>query len=130
MNYWTNSKALSVSNLNEFGDEVIKQYNSYSTSEKFTGEYWIDGKPIYKKVFTGTTVAGDTSVNMSSLNIRQLVNITGVIGQNDEYKPINFTYDNYKISTRYSNGTMYINASNVYANLTFYLIVEYTKTTD
>ena len=26
---------------------------NYSTDETFTGQYWIDGKPIYRKVVTG-----------------------------------------------------------------------------
>lgn len=29
---------------------------NYSTQEQFTGKYWIDGKKIYRKVFTGLNV--------------------------------------------------------------------------
>ncbi len=33
------------------GDRKIEQY---STDEQFTGKYWINGKPIYRKVLQGT----------------------------------------------------------------------------
>lgn len=43
MNYWTNSKALSVSNLNEFGDEASKQaivnQSSNSTDKTYSANY-------------------------------------------------------------------------------------------
>jgi hypothetical protein len=29
----------------------------YTTTEEWTGGYWIDGKPIYRRVFTGNIVA-------------------------------------------------------------------------
>jgi hypothetical protein len=36
----------------------------YTTGEQLTGETWIDGKPIYRRVFTGNLVASvDTSVS-------------------------------------------------------------------
>ena len=44
---------------------------NYSTSEQFTGKYWIDGKKIYQKVLTGTTSSqGNTfPSNTNSVNI-------------------------------------------------------------
>ena len=44
---------------------------NYSTSEQFTGEYWIDGKKIYRKVLTGTTSSQGNSFpsNTNSVNI-------------------------------------------------------------
>ena len=34
-------------------DSPISNNNTYSTDEILTGKTWIDGKPIYRKVFTG-----------------------------------------------------------------------------
>ena len=44
---------------------------NYSTTEQFTGKYWIDGKKIYRKVLTGTTSSqGNTfPSNTNSVNI-------------------------------------------------------------
>ena len=45
------------------GGHEITVHKDYSTSEVFTGQYWIDGKKIYRKVFTGTipTLTANTS---------------------------------------------------------------------
>ena len=42
-----------------------KIWGGYSTEEKLTGETWIDGKPIYRKVATFTTVGSPTNVPMN-----------------------------------------------------------------
>ena len=54
----SDTKKVSVENL---GKEIIKEFNTYSTTEYFTGKYWIDGKPIYRTVFTGLNFGGSTS---------------------------------------------------------------------
>jgi hypothetical protein len=43
-------------------DEV--DHNHYSTEETETGEYWIDGKPIYKKTIDCGTVTGGVEKNV------------------------------------------------------------------
>lgn len=63
------------------GHEVTAQ-KDYSTSEVFTGQYWIDGKKIYRKFIeikvsdmtTVTTYA--RSYSISSLNIESIVSVT------------------------------------------------------
>jgi hypothetical protein len=56
------------------GARVVKNYEypaappGYSTDEVNTGKTWIDGKPIYRRAFTGNIVAGvnvQTTVNLS-----------------------------------------------------------------
>lgn len=37
----------------------IDAYNHYSTSETWTGKYWIDGKKIYNKTITGLNISFD-----------------------------------------------------------------------
>ena len=102
---------------------------NYTQEEQRIGT-WIDGKPLYKKVIQGTTADGDISIDLSYLHIDTLVNIGGTAGSNGDFKPINFDYSGYSISTRYSLGIMYVNASTPYANMPFNIVIEYTKTTD
>lgn len=45
--------------------ESVDNKNNYSTEEKVIGE-WIDGKPIYRKIFTGTSWGG-TSESWTSI---------------------------------------------------------------
>jgi len=51
---------------------------SYSTNEQKTGGYWIDGKPIYRKVFTGLSVTVGSGSNWTHAaqlsNVENLVN--------------------------------------------------------
>jgi hypothetical protein len=63
---------------------VVK--DQYTTTEQFTGKYWIDGKPIYRRVFDGTYwgnlngLAAGASVNE---NLNTLIpNINKVITNN------------------------------------------------
>jgi hypothetical protein len=52
----------------------------YSTTETLTGDYWIDGKPIYRRVFTGNVVAAAGASNAKQLatGIAMLVNWGGL----------------------------------------------------
>ena len=126
INIQTPTKTSDLTNDSGF---ITNNYQIYSTTETRIGT-WINGKPLYRKVITGTTVDGDSTIDISSLNIDLIVNMEGVAGNSGDYKPINFYFYGYSISSRYSFGTMYVWASTPYANLPFYLTVEYTKTTD
>lgn len=108
---------------------VLNNIKTYSINETEIG-YWINGKPLYRKIFTGTLADGDATIDMSSLNIGILVNSYGRCGAVDTYRPLNFYLSGYFVSTRYAYGTMYIAASSTYAGEPFELVVEYTKSTD
>lgn len=41
--------------------DVVSEMEGYSTAETDTGKNWIDGKPIYRKVYTGLNIATSTS---------------------------------------------------------------------
>ena len=104
---------------------------SYSTDEQLTGGTWIDGKPIYRKSWTGTGNPNSFNHNIDSLgdvikidgcfstSTSQWMNFTGSDSSGDMYlcravvtpTQIVFTLKNYTI-TKYT------------------LSVEYTKTTD
>lgn len=115
-----------VQDAKDYTDEKC----TYSTDEVVVGT-WIDGRPLYRKVVQFTTASGgDTTVDLSSLNIRKVVKIDGVVGSDSDAKPINFYYEGYYISPRYANNTMYIASSTAYGNTPACLVLEYTKTTD
>lgn len=104
--------------------------NTYSSSEIECGK-WINGEKIYRSVFSGTTGSSTTQINLSSLNIKRIINISGTVGPDNDSKIIPFVLESggtvYFISARYSLGTMYLSNSGAYANLAYYLVVEYTK---
>lgn len=95
----------------------------YSTSEIKIGT-WVDGKTLYRKVVLGTLVDGDLAVDLTSLNIYELIKVDGFCGNQ---RPLNFYYSGFSVSTRFSGGYMYIFASSPYANNNFKMIIEYTK---
>lgn len=114
----------------------------YSTTEQRIGT-WIDGKPVYRQVFTGTiTVAAGTRYSQElGSNVKEVI---GVKGYWYESSSLSNTVDTVRMQT---NGvidgatTILCNKSNnaiLFAtksgggrtNMPFVLIAEYTKTTD
>lgn len=119
--------------------QQLKDLNTYSTEEVRIGT-WIDGKPLYRKVFTGTKVSGsNTTINISELNVDHIYfygSITGnADGSGGTYEfPINYyetstAYIRVNLHRKYSNLTIK-SSDGTYFNGTFNLIIEYTKTTD
>ena len=126
-NTYTESLSASYSTV------YINNTNSYSTTETFTGEYWIDDKPIYRKVFDR-----GSSMDSFSHNIQNVDNIwinndkTVRIHSSGNSLPINGGTSNSNISTScYANSTTVTinNMASVSPNQV-YVCVEYTKTTD
>lgn len=113
-------------------DSVINALNvsrSYSTEETLTGKTWIDGKPIYRKVFMTTTLF---SVGTSWVN-------TNFYLPNCDYLIEGKILRNNGIYPAVIGGTVNIDVANNYRiQLASFMsnsnccgvIVEYTKTTD
>lgn len=105
------------------GDPLGNPLQTYSTNEVLTGGTWIDGEPIYRKVYVSTTNAsGSTIIGIPEGYIKQLVNATIIIeeGLNLQYvinPKIEYDVD----ALKFTNST---------DSLPFNLILEYTKTTD
>ena len=106
--------------------QELDNQENYSTSEQKIG-IWIDGKTLYRKVVLGTLVDGDLIVDLTSLDIYEMIKVEGFCGNQ---RPLNFYFSGYSVSTRFTGGYMYIFASTPYANDNFKMIIEYTKTTD
>lgn len=125
------------------GDEIhmapsvhaIKSVNTYSTEEIKTGDTWIDGKPIYRKVLTGT-LSNTGAVNFS-IQDAKIINYDGFIKSrwgswykiNDQY----IAEQGYEIfsSLNANRNQLSINCGTFYTTSSEYEItLEYTKTTD
>ena len=116
---------------------VPVQANNYSLDEQIIGT-WIDGKPLYRKVYLCKTPSSNTSenvVDITDLDYETLTNLYSIIG--------NYVVSN--VSTCYSasgfhattslgliDGRSYIRmvVYNAFHNMNATVIIEYTKTTD
>lgn len=112
------------------GDTVPSGYeevNSYSTTEVKTGDTWIDGKPIYRKVVTGNISDGSIAHELTNVNF---VNAYGYfIAGSGNFMPLaalRVNYNNYSVG-------FYVTATNIMfdkgadATGTAYITLEYTK---
>lgn len=128
-----------------------KQNNSYSTTEALTGETWIDGKPIYRKVITGDNSL--TNDFLISSDLETICNSSGTYGTGIYIKPFPYfsiyeitggTVTETEIYYEFS-GTSKPTTLGVYSHsrattgsggtitpttINFKIIIEYTKTTD
>lgn len=117
-------------------------YFQYSTSEQFTGEYWIDGKKIYcKTLHTGPLPTGGYELKHNISNFGTFVKANGVIIQggvnqvNMFPEPCIDATSTYGTSIRDISktklttvlGTGYIGAGRVTES---YITLYYTKTID
>lgn len=110
--------------------------SSYSTEETFTGRFWIDGKPIYRKVLTGIFNNG-TEVSIANLNIATMVRVDGYTTFTNGYSsPIPYcspgsgVLADIRISPLNSSPVILFDLAGGWSNNTYHLILEYTKTTD
>ena len=67
------------------GDEVPEGWeeagsDDYSTEEKFTGKYWIDGKRIYRKVVSVSNkeISSAASISTGITNLNELISLNGI----------------------------------------------------
>ena len=120
----------SISNI---GGKVTN-LTTYSTNEIKTGETWIDGKPIYRKVFNFTV--SDTNEDLIPHNIQNVSNIwlgnKSYILSGSNRIPANHYRDSGTFVWTLVNDTsirIKIGA-NAWTNKPIYITLEYTKTTD
>lgn len=80
---------------------VRSGYHKYSTEEQIVGE-WIDGRPIYEKVYIGTTPTVTTegvvalqTISLGDISLRDVVDMRGLMISKTgtiSYQMINMTY--------------------------------------
>ena len=127
-------------------DATARKPLVYSTDETDTGKKWIDGKPIYKKVYpvtiteqavgTEKTVTLDDTLNR---NNAKLISYGGYLEpgtSGDTYaKGIPYIFrlgscDHASVSCALGPSSLIITYANVNIGNTGYIWVEYTKTTN
>lgn len=117
----------------------------FSTEEVKTNKVWIDGKPIYRKVFETTfpTITHDyssysaTRIDVSNLNIDTVVDLDGIITETNgtNFWTLNFynhlagasvvsAVTNEATTLAFTTNSMWLSTAPITA------ILEYTKTTD
>lgn len=102
--------------------------DTYSTSEVKTNKVWIDGKPIYRKVLTGTVIPSNGSVAISGVSM--ITDQYGMLrGSNGlwEAKKTGYFQVDYNEHT-YSVTYYFSDTSGLSKD--WFIVVEYTKTTD
>lgn len=115
----------------------INNINKYSTEETFTGQYWIDSKPIYRKVFNiGTlpnTAIKDTAHGLTNIEVKKIYGYSKRANDNF-YVPLPFSSENtsgYNITLSVLNDYIRIATGTDRTAFTeTYVTLEYTKTTD
>ena len=113
-------------------DQVVQNINnsrSYSTEEVNTGEKWIDGKPIYRKVFTGLNFGATLNVwNNIGVSIpdANLIISAYALRHNAPTNDNDYVSFYFRFSTD-KNIQYYTNNGAAGCNT---LVIEYTKTTD
>lgn len=123
----------SESNKDTYSCDYINGINTYSTNEINTGKTWIDDKPIYRKVLTGTATTTnttiDTSANVSSMNI---IKIDGWIYKSATIQQQIGTYasDGNSSGIYVDNNGLKLLLPSALVPCTYTAIIEYTKTTD
>ena len=125
-----------ANNIKIENEQVVGQ--SYSTSEKWTGDYWIDGKKIYRKVFVDNLSTADTSwrgmnINLSTYKIDAVINIFSWITQSSG----NIGYGSWNNNSNdfcrwvYTSPNLHIQYGSAFnTNDIIKVILEYTKTTE
>ena len=119
-------KAKNVGVPADFIKEVSK-LNSYSTDEINTGRTWIDGKPIYRKSFSGTSIPSDKIIG-SVTNCDGVVSILGTIKNSADGNWLPVSYSGVVYCLVRANNTVYLDGGN-YTASKYLVTVEYTKTT-
>lgn len=110
--------------------------NVYSTEETVIGT-WIDGKPLYRRVFFGTSPKKVNNIeeiaDLRSLNIAERVNLYGFCAN---AMPVNWFFNTTNSGCTWIGGDlghlailMYTTMSSM-CNRTVNVVLEYTKTTD
>ena len=120
---------------------VANRLPRYSTEEQIVG-YWIDGKPIYQKSITvSSLVTGENSISHNISNLERTIKCDGTVMRNGDnynfYLPIVYM-DNITawsivitgINQSSVNITVGSNFTGIYALSDLVLTLQYTKTTD
>lgn len=108
---------------------------NYSTTEQKTGGTWIDGKPIYRRVFvcaTQKTISAgwNTLTNTDFPNITDLLGVDTIVNANARATNAGYLYNVFILDVKTNNQIRFYGVAGTTFNIGTSIIVEYTKTTD
>ena len=107
------------------------QVDSYSTSEIDTGETWIDGSKIYRKVIDFTTASSAVTSWTTCgtiTNLKRPIKVYGYLEYNSTTSSVIPTFESSSIRLQFSfSGNNLQYQCEGYLNKKCYVIVEYTK---
>lgn len=136
-----------TSNINDTNDnavpnaKTVKDYvkEVYSKDEVKTNKIWIDGKPIYRRTFSGTLTVSNlrtTHTIGSNISSSWVDNGNSFLNTPDSVRAINASESadtTTNVRTEITNNKTILNVisgGSSYYMGTYYVTVEYTKTTD
>lgn len=103
---------------------------TYQTAETLTGDTWIDGKPIYRKIIRVASVAKSANATVGTIaNLDSVVKLSGFGKTGNMIFPINYSPNSLAyIQGAYFDGTsLKIQTGSNRAFTNVVIIVEYTK---
>ena len=122
--------ARTTSTTDTYTCDYINTLSDYSTSETVVGR-WIDGKPIYRKVYKITSgLSPDTgnSIDITSLHIGRCIRLDGWT-YSSTFGHISLTFYNGNYNFIYLGSTSVIFQYH-WDTSEVYIVLEYTKSTD
>jgi len=132
-NLTTTNKSDIVAAINSV-ETKIEELDNYSTQETLTGKKWIDGKDIYRKVFTFSSLANSTNNTVGNIpNLDTIVEIRGMASLGgSEYTLPHVDYRdkewNIGLSGNKTSGDIYVDKGGFgTVDGASYVCVEYTK---
>ena len=119
--------------------EYVPKQIVYSMNEVNTGNVWIDGKPIYRQVYSWTgTLAAETTIGNLPENVDMIISVggTGYFPTLNRIYPYCFCYYNNEswelgVQCNLDDGIIKVQqGTSLRVEATVNIILEYTKTTD
>ena len=110
----------------------------YTTSEIFTGQYWLDGKPIYSKtLLVGAKIKNTQTIATDVPDLYQMLDIRGMMYAGTDYSGYAFVAPAAKTNVDWQIGLEYDKDANmVIIDTTLrtyacgFITISYTKTSD
>ena len=127
VNYLIKAATIGISDVSI---NAVKTALSYSTEETLTGGTWIDGKPIYRRVFNWTTSVG-SSTNFEVPYLGTMVDCSHIVRDdtNNNAAATTVTVYNRGLDTCYLR-LAWLGGGSAWSSTNGHWWVEYTKATD
>lgn len=128
---------VTVDNMQSVTSNAVATIGKYVTTEQFTGKYWINDKPIYRKVVNCGYLPNNNITTIWGIlsNVDFIVSMRGIAYSDNGTIPI--PYFDYESGSTYfvrlyldQKTNLSIRTQNNFSGYIMYAIFEYTKTTD